>query len=202
MAAKTCPICDIRKMYTGDANGEKAPQLSEMCNPCYAEGGWENTHSDSNHDNILELLEDVEWGKTTHETKAEYYAWKKECEAEISGCWICFPELNMAKKPAKIKKAPTGTKAPVFRRTQLNHKSMCLHAQTPKARRTCKNAFWVGVAAIMAQDKLSEDLAWEQAIKVLVAANTTPEPKPTTWNVVPLGKKGGVMNQPNPAGGK
>jgi hypothetical protein len=82
VAKNLCPICGLRKKYSGAANGEVAPRLSDMCNPCYAEGGWENSHSDSNHDAILET-------PVADRTPEQL--------AEIEGCWICFPDLNLAK---------------------------------------------------------------------------------------------------------
>lgn len=88
-----CPICELRRKYTGAANGEKAPRLSDMCNPCFAEGGWENTHSDSNHDAILETPE-------ADRTEAQ--------KLEIDGCWICFPELNLAKAAPKAGRSRAG----------------------------------------------------------------------------------------------
>jgi hypothetical protein len=88
-----CGICGVRKMYTGNAGGEEAPRLSEMCNPCFAEGGWENSHSDSNHDAILETPE----ADRTEDQKLE-----------ISGCWICFPELNLAQRAARAGRSRAG----------------------------------------------------------------------------------------------
>jgi hypothetical protein len=53
MAAKNCSICQNRPMYTGKGPGvDEAARLSEMCNFCCTEGGWENTHNDDNHDAI------------------------------------------------------------------------------------------------------------------------------------------------------
>jgi hypothetical protein len=168
MARKLCIICGIRKGTT--ANGK---DFSDQCDPCHQEAGWENTHSDGNHGAFD--LEDLT---------------AKQAE-EVDGCWICFPELNLAKKPAK---AIGAKKAQGFRRTQLNHKDMCTHAQTPKARKTCKEAFWAGVKVMVADGGLTEDQAWEHCIKNLSAAQAI-EPKPTKWTVAPRGPKGGVINQ-------
>jgi hypothetical protein len=181
MARKLCNVCG--KRYAANfTNGQ--------CDPCDQEGGWENTHNDGDHETVQESLEDVEYGKTNHKTEAAYLAWLKEQRAEVAGCWICYPELNLAKKEPKAKKVGAA-KAQGFRRTQLNHKEMCTHAQTPKARRTCKNAFWAGVQAMVTTGKLTEDQAWEHCIAALVK----PAPKAPTMTVVPRGPKGGVINK-------
>jgi hypothetical protein len=184
MARKICEVCGKRAVGTTGEDPLSAKH-SNLCGLCYDEAGWENTHNDAGHKHILELLEDVEYGKTSHKTEAEYLAWKKEQDEEISGCWICFPELNKAQNwKAKTK----GTKkAQGFRRTQLNHKYMCTHPQTPKARRTCKNAFWAGVKAMVTTGKLTEDQAWEHCIKALQAP---PVKKPTPFTVAPKGHVG------------
>jgi hypothetical protein len=77
MAAKTCEMCKARRVYTGKGPGvDEAPRLSDMCNFCYTEAGWENTHSDYAHDDAG--------------TSAD----------EKANCWICFPNLNLASRPA------------------------------------------------------------------------------------------------------
>jgi hypothetical protein len=188
MARKLCTVCNVRKGTT--VNGK---DFADMCDPCYQESGWENTHSDGDHENIA--AGNVVFGMTTHKTRAAFEAWLKE---EREGCWLCFPELNEAKKPAR---GVAATKVQGFRRTQLNHKDMCTHAQTPKARKTCKEAFWAGVKVMVAEGNLTEDQAWEHCIKHLSteqAANQALqaiEPKATKWTVAPRGPKGGVINQ-------
>lgn len=114
MARKICTVCNARPQYTGGGD-DPAPSGSKMCNPCYTEGGWENTHSDEGHED----------GGNLHEP-----------------CWICVPELNLAQKPY-IKKETKGHHSP--RRPQINHRA-CQHAQTPKARRDCRTAFWAAKA--------------------------------------------------------
>jgi hypothetical protein len=85
MAAKTCPTCRNRPMYTGKGPGvDEAPRLSGMCNFCYTEGGWENTHNDYGHDVDGEAIEQ---------------AGQDEAGKRVDGCWICYPELNLAAKP-------------------------------------------------------------------------------------------------------
>jgi hypothetical protein len=214
MARKLCNVCGKRPA-ANFTNGQ--------CDPCDQEGGWENTHNDGDHETVQESLEDVEYGKTNHKTEAEYLAWLKVQREEVAGCWICYPELNLAQKEPKAKKTGAA-KTQGFRRTQLNHKEMCTHAQTSKARRTCKNAFWAGVQAMVITGGLTEDQAWEHCIKALVkpvakddtgtgsptiAANAATQNaeagtsfaeaavsrKATTMTVVPRGPKGGVINK-------
>lgn len=186
MARKLCNICNTRKVTT--ANG---PSFKDMCDPCYEEGGWENTHSDGNHDDIAAGT--LKFEETTFKTKEAFNTWLAE---EREGCWICYPELNLAQKPAK---AAGAKKVQGFRRTQLNHKDMCTHAQTPKARRTCKEAFWAGVKVIQQAQGLTEDQAWEQAI----AHMSKPAAKVGGWaGVAPLGPKGGAGASLKAAGAK
>lgn len=111
MAAKTCPICSTRKMYTGA--GEKAPRLSEMCNPCYIEAGWENTHSDNGHD------VDADGNPTGEYTE---------------GCWICHPELNLAAKPASERAGTSrsGMRLTVPIRAAAKAKAEAVKAQLPE----------------------------------------------------------------------
>lgn len=66
--SKICNVCQSRPQYSGKSD-ETAPRHSEMCNPCFTEGGHENAHNDSNHENDA---------------------------TPTPGCWICFPELNLA----------------------------------------------------------------------------------------------------------
>jgi hypothetical protein len=55
-----------------------------------------------------------------------------------SDCWICHPELNRA-QVTYVKQERKGHHSP--RRPQINHRA-CNHAQTPKARRECRKAYW------------------------------------------------------------
>jgi len=92
MTAKTCTICQNRKMYTGKGPGvDQAARLTEMCNFCYTEGGWENTHNDDNHDALANGGAD-----------ADEFGGQENLDAALAmmeNCWICFPELNLATKP-------------------------------------------------------------------------------------------------------
>ena len=73
MARKLCICCKIRTAQTGTGPGVDESDFDDQCNYCYTEGGWENSHSDHNHE-----------------------------EKPQAGCWICEPELNLAQHaPAK-----------------------------------------------------------------------------------------------------
>lgn len=118
MTKTTCDICKIRKTVM-DCNG--------MCTECYTEGGWENTHGDYNHEDLLAKLAEVEASgavalrllargglvrnaklmksdelrialRTAILDKASV------SEAELAECWICHPELNEAQKTPKAKR--------------------------------------------------------------------------------------------------
>lgn len=192
MARKNCTACNIRKGT--DVNGFS---FKDMCDPCYQEGGWENTHSDGDHEGIIAGT--VIYGTTTHKTEAEFEAWLKE---EREGCWICYPELNLAQKPAKA----TGPKVQGTRRPQLNHKGHS-HPQTAKARRVCKAAFWSSLTPVSNTSTTEQLAAAMQAWNFTCdAQGVIPAKKETTeWTVAPRGPKGGVINQlkaAKPAKGK
>jgi hypothetical protein len=130
MARTLCTVCQVRTACTGKGDSAFDGGHSDMCNPCFTEGGWENTHSDYAHDEILAV------------PAAER---TEEQANEIKGCWICYPELNEAQKEYKPRKAAAASSTPRVqgtRRPQINHKATCLHAQTPEARRACKTAYW------------------------------------------------------------
>jgi hypothetical protein len=171
MSAKICNVCNKRRVYTGAKGTEFAPVGSDLCNYCFEEGGWENLHSDSNHDDILSHPADTRTG---------------EMLEEIQGCWICYPELNLAQR--EIHKGQHGPQGSFTRRPQLNHKGHS-HPQTPAARRECKKLFW-------AQDKI-EAAAWDARLDG--HGNPLPAPAPQAKSakvtVVPRGPKGGVINQ-------
>lgn len=182
MARKTCNVCNVRKGT--DANGSS---FNDMCDPCYQEGGWENTHNDGDHENII--AGNVVYGMTTHKTEAEFKTWLKE---EREGCWICFPELNLAKKPAKAVGTP---KQPVVRRPQLNHKGHS-HPATSKARATCRAVFWSSLTAVANISTLEQiAVAMQTWDMVCDAQGIIPAKKAATWKVIPNGPKGGVINQ-------
>jgi hypothetical protein len=168
MARIMCNVCGIRAGKTG-SKGSEISSHADMCNYCFEEGGYENQHSDHNHDAIRAEVDDKGGDPATYLGKHDL----EELDF-MSDCWICYPELNLAQQPAS--KQAGKPKAQGERRTQLNHKEMCTHAQTPKARRTCKNAFWAGVQVMVTTGKLTEDQAWEHCIKALStdqAANAT-----------------------------
>jgi hypothetical protein len=81
MARKICDVCNVHTAYTGTGHGvDLAPRASDMCNYCYTEGGWENTHDDEGHED------------------------GDDC------CWICHPELNPTRKGPKAGHTNTTTK--------------------------------------------------------------------------------------------
>lgn len=194
MAAKLCSVCSKRRVGTGSKGTETAPHGSDMCNYCFEEAGWENTHSDYGHDAKSEEI--------TSELGVA------EAGKRVEGCWICFSELNLAQKPAKT---GTGPKAQGARRPQLNHKSHS-HPQTPAARRACKAAFWAyhrtpvnGTSEEISNaqvvwnyscDGNGKPIAWhKEASPERKLAETAGLVKPATWTVAPRGPKGGVINQ-------
>lgn len=113
MARKLCIVCGTRQARTIDGT-------TDLCRPCYEYAGWENTHSDYGHDDP--------------DCVAKGY----DTEASIAACLVC-----QDKDPTE--QAPTTRNQPATRaarRTQLNHKRDCKHAQTPEARRACRTAYW------------------------------------------------------------
>jgi hypothetical protein len=181
MAAK-CNVCNIRRPKTGSKGTETSPH-NDMCNYCWEEGGMENQHSDSGHDTIAKLV--ASGAQLTDYAKGEL--------AFMEGCWICHPELNLAKLPAK---AATGTtkKEQGFRRPQLNHKGHS-HPATPAARRACKALFWAELAK---QGRgwdvatLADFTKWDAKLD---GFGKPVAPAPAKLTVVPRGPKGGVINQ-------
>lgn len=176
MAAKTCNVCFKRRVYTGTSKNQTidpAPSGSDMCNFCYTEGGWENSHSDNDHENGG--ADDAE-------------------KIHMQDCWICHPELNLAQKEKKA--TSTGPKAQGIRRPQLNHKGHS-HPGTPAARRACKLAFWASVAkqgvtpsTVLADHFVTWNHHCDSFGKPVEAPKKAPE-----MTVVPRGPKGGVINQ-------
>lgn len=79
---KRCVSCKVRpQLKPGEPNFSYGP---ESCGPCYEEGGWENTHSDYGHDETSETVVAEGADESGH---------------RVTGCWICYPELNLAQKP-------------------------------------------------------------------------------------------------------
>lgn len=131
MARKLCNICNTRPV-------DKSIGISDMCVPCFEEGGWENSHGDRNHDGLTEVLTAVmetqkdrtgadayvvgavELRKLAPKAGVKNAAKMKSAElrAEIlrvveveqAGCWICHPELNEAQKVSKTRAPSTGEK--------------------------------------------------------------------------------------------
>jgi hypothetical protein len=82
-AKKVCNICNKRPV--GNNVG-----ISDMCQLCADEGGWENTHNDNGHEDIRARVAKGE--ELTEREAAELASgWMKDC-------WICFPEKNRAQR--------------------------------------------------------------------------------------------------------
>jgi len=186
MATK-CNICNKRRNYTGTGPGvDVAPHGSDMCNYCYTEGGWENTHNDYGHEAIKKIVEHAGDAQLSDNDKAEL--------SSMAQCWFCHPELNLAQKPVKTQ--ATGPKAKYDRRPQLNHKGHS-HPATPAARRACKMAFWAEVAKGLpkTKDMVMFMTEWDHLCDGFGKPVELPKTKQASMTIVPRGPKGGVINQ-------
>jgi hypothetical protein len=70
MQSRRCVSCETRPATKESPEGQ-------LCKLCLEEAGWENTHSDQGHEEMLKADEDS-LGYT------------------LGDCWICHPELNRA----------------------------------------------------------------------------------------------------------
>lgn len=111
-AKKLCRVCGVRTIATGKGNNNDQMQAKavELCIPCLEEAEWENTHSDDDHAGTPE-------GYLT------------------DACWICHPELNLAKKDHTPRTGHTNTVAHGW-----NSHGVCYHPRTPKDRARCRAA--------------------------------------------------------------
>lgn len=141
MAAKTCPICKDRPMYTGKGAGvDEAPRLSEMCNFCFTEGGWENEHQDGGHGDGAD-------------------------DPSPHDCWICFPNLNLAKKGRHSAGAGTsraGMRITVPIRATGKDKAAAVKGQIPEGYKvtvTTKD----GQTVLRAKGAINVTLIWDAA---------------------------------------
>lgn len=107
MARKLCNICNTRP-------ADPAAAVTDMCVPCFEEGGWENEHGDERHDErneillALETAGAVELRKLAPKVGIKNAGQHKSAQlremireaiiAETQLCWICHPELNKAKR--------------------------------------------------------------------------------------------------------
>lgn len=138
-----CPICGKRKMYTGKGPGtDEAPRLSEMCNFCFTEGGWENTHNDNDHEGNSATSED----------------------AEKAACWICHPEKNLATKPRNERAGTSraGMRITVPIRATGKDKATAVKAQVPagfKVTVSTKD----GQTVLRAKGAVNVTLIWDAA---------------------------------------
>ena len=69
-----CGVCGVRRIGTTGSD-PKSAKMADLCGLCMDEGGWENSHNDEGH------------GDEEFPVR----------EALTVGCWICHPELNLAK---------------------------------------------------------------------------------------------------------
>lgn len=196
MSAKLCNVCGIRRPYTGSKGTETASQGSGMCNYCAEEGGWENTHDDNGHADIEAKVQAAD-GFTNDLSDHE----KAEYESFMPGCWICRPELNLAKQA----KGTTGAHVQGARRPQLNHKGHN-HPATPAARRACKALFWAAVAAgpSKGDEALTSQLmaTWDARLDGFGKPLLPASPQGGWAGVAPLGPKGGTGASVKAAGAK
>lgn len=121
MTAKLCIVCNTRRPSRN--NGR---DFADMCGACYQESGWENTHSDGNHDGIQAVIENKGIDGLSPADASEL--------PHMDGCWICHPELNLATRPAKTGHTNTATKG-----VHRSH-AACAHPRTPKDRAACRKA--------------------------------------------------------------
>lgn len=74
---KLCSICNKRPVGSGQGTDPRHAKVMGYCAPCLEEAEWENTHSDEGHE-AINAGRDIAPG------------------VEMTGCWICHPELNAA----------------------------------------------------------------------------------------------------------
>jgi hypothetical protein len=86
---KVCRVCNLRSIGTGKGieNDKDHAKALKICIPCLEEAGWENRHSDDDHDDP----------EASHSL---------DLANDLDACWTCHPELNMA-SPEYV--APRGT---------------------------------------------------------------------------------------------
>lgn len=90
---KICNVCNKRR--AGNDVG-----ISDMCQPCADEGGWENTHNDNGHTD-LRAKADADLTEAEKVELASYW---------LTECWICFPEKNKAQRDPKTRGSKEGMK--------------------------------------------------------------------------------------------
>ena len=144
MAAKTCPICGNRPAYTGTSAKitiDEAPRLSEMCNFCYTESGWENAHSDYDHEGNSATSEDDEKAR----------------------CWICHPELNLATKPRseRVGTSRAGMRLTVSIRAAAKTKAQEVKSQLPDGYKVTIRTDKDGTTRLTAKGAITIHLVWD-----------------------------------------
>lgn len=136
MATKLCIICNKRRARLNDG-------INDMCTPCYEYAGWENTHSDDDHEGVL--AGDLVWGMTTHKTRAEFNAYVKHLFAEIRECPVC---QGNDPADAPVRTGHTNTVA----KSRTSHREH-YHARTPEARAACRKLTRAGNAPLDTRTK-------------------------------------------------
>lgn len=84
----------LRPIGSGPGNDADYAKTVKMCNPHATEAGYENEHSDYNHEGFEKLTV----RGSSFKNKAELDAYKAQLREETKNCWICHPELNEAAK--------------------------------------------------------------------------------------------------------
>ena len=85
--SKRCDVCSVRPADSTTPEGK-------LCLPCYEEAGWENSHSDNDHEGYRSWT----LRNTNYTTRKALLAGIEEVAAETTGCWVCHPELNEAQR--------------------------------------------------------------------------------------------------------
>jgi len=118
MARKLCYICNTRRTTPESPDGD-------MCAPCYDYAGWENTHSDTGHDDIAKT--------PAGQIPAGWSMSLKQVDQERQAMEIC--PVCLGKDPAD--KAPVKGHTNTVARSHTSHAG-CDHARTPSARAACR----------------------------------------------------------------
>lgn len=141
-AGQRCASCKTRKLYTGKGRGvHQAPRLSDSCNFCYTEAGWENEHQDDAH--------------------------QQGMQGSVEGCWICFPELNLAAKDRDTARAPrvgtsrVGMRLTVSIRAAAKTKAQEVKAQLPEGYKVTIRTDKDGITRLTAKGAITIHLAWD-----------------------------------------
>lgn len=120
--ARKCTDCGIRNSHPSTPEGS-------FCLPCYDYAGWENQHSDDDHDGVSAGT--VTYGMTTHKTRTDFNLWLASIRDDTNQCPVCRPELDPRSDTPRT--GHTNTRAHSW-----NSHSSHGHARTPEARAACR----------------------------------------------------------------